>query len=95
MQTHDIGRVFVHTIRLKPGTPLFHRAITNEIEEPFRIARPFVFRFWPGRGLVLGLWVHTGRDEDSALLDAIDGYTYSPISPKGGLLDEFLQDADL
>lgn len=89
MRTHDVGRAFVHTIPLRPRTPLVTRADTNEIDVPFRYSHSYVIHFWRGHGLVLGWWTDTGRDEDTALLTAIGAHGYSAVDDEGVLLDEF------
>lgn len=67
--THDIGARFWHTIKLRKGTPLTHRAVTNEAEPPYRTSNSLVVRLWPLRfGLVFGKWLGTNRTEDEAML---------------------------
>lgn len=64
---------FLHYIRLKPEAPYIHRARTNELEYPFRESNSLVLNLWRGRGLVLGRWRPTGRDETEGLLAATGG----------------------
>src|SRR3954464_16057002 len=73
-KTHDLGNLFAHTVRLKPDSPLVHRAVTNEIESPYRSSRSWVFRLpKTSYGIVVGLWHQTGRSEDEALGFALRG----------------------
>ena len=70
--THDIGRLFFHTIRVQRGTPLAFRAKTTEVDPPFRQSHPLVLRLpLLSRALVLGWWEDTDRDEDEALSHAL------------------------
>lgn len=71
MQTHDIGPLFVHVIQLADKAPLFHRATSYELNEPYRIARPLVVRVWPRKGLVFGWWRRSTLNEVEALEKAI------------------------
>jgi hypothetical protein len=77
---HEAGPLFVHTVRLKPGTPFIHRAPTNEIEEPFRHSRSVIFNLFR-RGVVVGVWRKTDRDPEDALLDALDGQVIQEAAP--------------
>lgn len=61
--THDVGPFFFHGIRLRPRTPLIHRAVTDELDPPFRNSNSIVVRFFRW-GIVLGRWRVTGREED-------------------------------
>lgn len=68
--THGIGKLFFHRVELRKGTSFLHRAVTIEIEPPFRMSRSLVLRIWKW-GLVLGRWDETLLDEDTALTVAI------------------------
>jgi hypothetical protein len=72
-ETHDLGPLFVHPVALERGTPVLHRAPTNEIEEPFRRSNSLVVRlFGTTKGWVFGWWKHDpDRTEDEALLAAL------------------------
>jgi hypothetical protein len=73
--TKDFGRLFFHVINIqREGVPFLHRAFSQEIEAPFREARPWVLKFWPGKGLVFGLWHRTEKTEEQALYDALEGW---------------------
>jgi hypothetical protein len=72
--THDLGAFFVHPVNLKPGTPFMHRAPTDEIEPPYRHSDSVIIKIWPGKGLVLGHWQNTWRNESDALYTALQGY---------------------
>lgn len=81
MKTHDIGPLFWHTIRLKPGTPRLHRAVSNETDPPFRSAHPRVLRVGH-RGLVFGKWQKEDRTEEQALVAAMtSAYEYDRPQP--------------
>jgi hypothetical protein len=72
-QTRDIGPFFAHTIYLDPlKAPRFQDGNTQETDEPFRRSksRVILLRRKTGRALVLGKWVHTGFEEEEALLRA-------------------------
>ena len=73
--THDLpGGVFWHLIRVRKGTPLAHRAPTQEIDWPFRRSNSHILRLWPlNIALVAGRWNDSDLDEDEALLLALDG----------------------
>jgi hypothetical protein len=73
-KSHDVGPFFGFTINLIPKAPFLHTAPTDELEFPYRTARSLVVKFWPGKGLVLGRWRHTGRTETEALLIATQGH---------------------
>jgi len=81
---HECGPIFTHTVRLKPGTPFIHRAPTNEVEEPFRRSNSVIVNLFR-RGLVIGFWRKTNREEDEALLDALFGTVIQEAAP----LEEF------
>lgn len=78
-QTHDFGRLFTHTIQLVEDAPLAHRAKTVEIDPPFRQSRPLVLRVpFTGKALVIGWWLNTAWDEETALLEAVSGWGVDP-----------------
>lgn len=80
MQTHDFGKAFFHLINVRPGTELVHLAdFAQEIEPPFRSARPVVIRLFPFRkAVVIGWWRNTNMGEEQALLKAVSGWS-API----------------
>lgn len=83
METHDIGKTYVHGVRLLWNAPPYHRAPTVELDEPYRVGRSHVIHFWPTTlGLSFGRW-HLDdmplfdehgdpreRDESDAVADA-------------------------
>ncbi|MFE9525109.1 hypothetical protein [Streptomyces sp. NPDC006631] len=73
-KTHDVGPFFAHLLNLKPGAPFLHTAPTDEIERPYRRSKSVVVKIWPGKGLVLGRWRNTWRNENDALYTAVQGY---------------------
>lgn len=76
MKTHDIGRIFWHSIRVQPDAPFHHRSLTHELEAPYRTSNSHVFRLRSdGRGIVVGVWSKTGQDEAVALMGAISTHT--------------------
>jgi Icc-related predicted phosphoesterase len=77
-QTRDLGRLFAHPIKLKPGTKRVHRAQTNELDEPYRQSNSLVIRFGRTKGIVLGRWHHTERTADEALRDALQSDLEDP-----------------
>lgn len=77
-ETKDFGRLFVHMIRVLPGTVLVHRAQTVEIEPPYRFGRPLVIRLPFGRALVIGWWLASNWDEEEALFEAVSGWGIDP-----------------
>jgi hypothetical protein len=72
--THGVGPFFFHTLNLRPETPLLHSAPTDEIEPPYRRSNSRILKIWPGKGIVLGRWRQTYRNESAALYSAIQGY---------------------
>jgi hypothetical protein len=71
-QTHDIGRLFLHTFRYPlKGAPLIDRAKAVEVEPPYRVGRGVTLRWGPRRALVIGRWGLETRDEGEALYDAL------------------------
>lgn len=59
-------RAYLQVIRLSPDAPLVHRAVTREIEHPYRTGRSVIVRVGR-RGLVLGRYDREGADEYSVL----------------------------
>ena len=55
MRTRNLGRLFCHGVALT-GAPLVHRGKTSMMEQPYYYARPFIIRYWSGRGLAIGWW---------------------------------------
>lgn len=42
--THDIRRLFVHSVQLDPDAPAAHRALTAEYDDPCRYSRSLVLK---------------------------------------------------
>jgi hypothetical protein len=75
-KVHNIGKQhFVQYFRLpaKWGWKIVVRGFTQEIEEPFREAKPFIFRLPFYRALVIGKWTGQQHNEEQALEKAIQG----------------------
>lgn len=74
VDTHGFWRFFYHDIQLKPESPILHRYPTHEVDEPYRWAKSFIIKLHKdGRGIVLGWWRKTNRNEEQALIDAMAG----------------------
>lgn len=84
-KTTDVGRVFLHIIRVNPGTKFFHRGKSVEVEHPYRTGKPLIMRLPFRRALVIGVWQDTGWDETTALYEAVSGWGVDPYSTE---LDE-------
>ena len=69
--THDIGRLFFHVIRVRKGTPFAHRAETNEIDGQYRTSNSVVVRIGFRSALVLGWWKFVEGTEDERLMRAV------------------------
>lgn len=71
--THDFKNgIFFHVVKVIRGTPIHHRAKSQEIEEPFRYSESHVIRLWPTRtALVIGRWTDSGYEEVEALRAAM------------------------
>lgn len=68
---------FIGHIHVKKNTPVFHRAPTYEIEEPFRICvkpKSLIVRLWKTHALVIGLWRQNNTGESEVLLSAVQGH---------------------
>lgn len=77
-QTHDIGKLFVHTMKIPVArswrVKLVERADTQEISYPYRSGRSVLLRIpWVLRGLVIGVWGDPELDEDEAMYRALGG----------------------
>lgn len=100
MQTIDLGPAFFHFIRVR-NAPLLHTALTIETDPPFRKSRSLIARVplipripvlrdlpLMDRAIVLGWWRHTDWDEETALMQALQGYGMD-------LYDEDLDDPEV
>jgi len=73
-ETHDIGRLFFHSISLRTKSPIVHIFPTHEIDPPYRWSNSLILRLpWTTRGLVIGWWRNTTRTEDEAILAGMQG----------------------
>ena len=71
---HELGPLFVHSIKLQKKSPIFHRYPSHEVEEPYRWSNSLIVRIpWSSYGLVWGLWRTTDRTEEQMLLHALQG----------------------
>jgi hypothetical protein len=75
-KVHNIGKEhFVQYFRLpaKWGWKIMVRGETHETSYPFRASTPLMIRLPFYRVLVIGKWVETNMDEETALQTAIQG----------------------
>ena len=71
---HELGPLFVHSIKLQKKSAIFHRYPSHEVEEPYRWSNSLIVRIpWCRQGFVLGLWRSTDRTEEQMLLEALQG----------------------
>lgn len=71
MQTHRLGRLYTHMVRLT-GAPLVHRGKSSMTQYPYYWAHPVIIRLPFGRGLVIGWWhKHEHLDVTSHLAGAL------------------------
>lgn len=72
-KVHNIGPAFIQITNFpyQWGNKVVVRGWTQEIEEPFRTAKPFIVRLPNYKALVLGLWSDE-QDEESALNGALE-----------------------
>jgi hypothetical protein len=86
-KVHNVGPVFVQVTNFpyKWGNKLAVRGWTQEIEEPFRTATPFIVRLPFYKALVFGKW--TGmKSEEEALNGALErrDLTYDDFTEEAG-----------
>jgi len=86
-KAHEIGPVFVQVTNFpyEWGSKFFVRGWTQEIDEPFRTATPFIVRLPRYKALVVGKW--TGmKSEEEALNGALGrrDVTEDDFSEKAG-----------
>jgi len=86
-KVHDIGPAFVQVTNFpyQWGKKLVVRGWTQEIEEPFRTAKPFIVRLPKYKALVFGKW--TGATtEEAALNGALErrDVTYEDFTEEAG-----------
>ena len=86
-KVHNIGPVFVQVTKFpyEWGTKVVVRGWTQEIEEPFRVSKPFILRLPKFKALVCGRW--TGlKTEEEALSVALETreVTYDDFTEEAG-----------
>lgn len=69
-QTHDLGKLYTHTMRVPRGGPVLELGISHEVEEPWRVGRCVVLRVWK-LALVAGWW-GSGRTYEQMAAEEID-----------------------
>ncbi len=68
------GDRFVHRIKLKRLSPLYHQFPTWEYQQPFRHGMGHVFHLPPFKsGLVVGRFSRVSTDEEYLLYEAVQG----------------------
>jgi hypothetical protein len=75
-KVHNIGKHrFTQFIDfpVKWGWRVFVRGWSQEIDEPFRTAKPLIVRLPFHKALVFGKWTGTQTDEETALNNAMQG----------------------
>lgn len=73
-KVHELGPLFVHSIKLQKKSAIFHRYPSHEVEEPYRWSNSLIVRIpWSSYGFVLGFWRTTDRTEEQMLLAALEG----------------------
>ena len=86
-KVHNIGPLFVQVTRFpyEWGNKLVVRGWSQEIEEPYRTATPFIVRLPKYHGLVLGRW-GAMKEEEEALSGALARreVTYDDFTEEAG-----------
>ena len=86
-KAHNIGPLFVQITKFpyKWGNRVVVRGWTQEIEEPYRTANPFIFRLPNYKAIVFGLWTGA-KDEEDALNSALErrDVTYDDFTEEAG-----------
>ena len=86
-KAHNIGPLFVQVTNFpyQWGTKVVVRGWTQEIEEPFRTSKPFIFRLPKYKAIVFGLWSGSKTEED-ALNSALGrrDVTYDDFTEEAG-----------
>lgn len=54
-ETHDLGRLYVHGLKVPTSGPLVERGTSHEVETPWRVGRCVVLRVWKW-ATVVGWW---------------------------------------
>jgi hypothetical protein len=86
-KVHNIGPLFVQVTKFPYdwGNKVVVRGWTQEIDEPFRIAKPFIMRLPKYKALVCGYW-NGRKTEEEALLGALETreVTYDDFTEEAG-----------
>lgn len=86
-KVHNIGPLFVQVTKFPYdwGNKVVVRGWTQEIDEPFRTAKPFIMRLPKYKALVCGYWNGT-KTEEEALLGALETreVTYDDFTEEAG-----------
>ena len=86
-KVHNIGPMFIQVTRFpyEWGNKVVVRGWSQEIEEPYRTATPFIVRLPKYHGLVLGKW-GAMKDEEEALSGALARreVTYDDFTEEAG-----------
>ena len=86
-KVHNIGPLFLQVTRFpyEWGHKVVVRGWSQEIEEPYRTAKPFIVRLPKYHGLVLGKW-GAMKDEEEALSGALARreVTYDDFTEEAG-----------
>ena len=86
-KVHNIGPLFVQVTKFPYdwGNKVFVRGWTQEIDEPFRTAKPLIMRLPKYKALVCGYWNGT-KTEEEALLGALETreVTYDDFTEEAG-----------
>jgi len=86
-KVHNVGSLFVQVTRFpyEWGNKLVVRGWSQEIEEPYRTAVPFIVRLPKYHGLVLGRW-GAMKEEEEALSGALARreVTYDDFTEEAG-----------
>ena len=86
-KVHNVGSLFVQVTRFpyEWGNKLVVRGWSQEIEEPYRTATPFIVRLPKYHGLVLGRW-GAMKEEEEALSGALARreVTYDDFTEEAG-----------
>ena len=91
-ETHDLGPLYVHTMRVPRGGPVLELGTSHEVEEPWRVGRCVVLRLWK-LALVAGWW-GPGRTEAEVweAEASHNGIVTSPPNAAGITLDTIRED---
>ena len=86
-KVHNIGPLFVQVTKFPYdwGNKVVVRGWTQEIDEPFRTAKPLIMRLPKYKALVCGYWNGT-KTEEEALLGALETreVTYDDFTEEAG-----------